>query len=738
MTVPNGTARTSATGSGSIGQEIPFSFPISVSGDLLVKKRTTATGAETTLAETTNYTVAIDENLGGTVTTVTAIETTEQIHIIRDTPFTQNLNLETGGAFNADNVESAIDRAVRLAGENRDKIQFKALTFPDTDSRSMINELPSIANRASLVCSFDSLGNVTATSAVPTGSVSFSTFGTNIAEAANALAGKSVINLHHVIDATDYAGVDKTGATDSTAGIVLALAAAAGRHLYFPAGIYLTDLMTLTTQMKITGEHMSRTIIKLNASQNTNLIEADNTNLIHMADLTLDGNRDNNSSTSYCFKADTAISHRFDKVRFTEGNDGCVRFTTSNDIAFNDCYLIESDKGANIGGATTLSCEQINFIGCVIQNNDTYGIQYDSDSGRGEVSTVRGCWFENDGGQTPTDFIIVDSDHIHLEANKCNVTGNTNSAIRFKTGAEHNMALNNVFHQTGPTYYIVYDSGAKYNISMGNSGGSPTSSTDNDGENWILEYNTFTDAGMFNEGRTIHKIESLANEATPSVKASNFFITGGTTGITNLDDGENGQVVHISFRHSVLVTYDATKIILKGNVSHKFFLYETLTLLKDNDIWLEIGRGRRANPVIGEVETDTIEISAAEIILLNSAPKTLVAAQGADTVVEFISAMLIFDYGTVAYDGVAGGEDLVIEYATGQDLSASIEVTGFLDQANDEIRLIPKDLTVFPITTDLVPLKNSAVRLLMKTGEIATGDGTMTVKVSYRIHTLGL
>ena len=97
MTVANQTNRTSAVGSGGTGQDVPFSFPITNTSDLIVYKRVTATGVQTALAETTNYTVEISGDIGGTLTTVTAIETTEEIHLVRATPSTQSLDLEQGG-----------------------------------------------------------------------------------------------------------------------------------------------------------------------------------------------------------------------------------------------------------------------------------------------------------------------------------------------------------------------------------------------------------------------------------------------------------------------------------------------------------------------------------------------------------------------------------------------------------------------------------------------------------------
>ena len=91
MTFTNQTCRTSAVGNGAVGQEVAFLFPINDTSDVVVTKRVILTGVETELTETTNYTIEITGDTGGTLTTVTAIEVTEQIHIVRDTPNTQEL-----------------------------------------------------------------------------------------------------------------------------------------------------------------------------------------------------------------------------------------------------------------------------------------------------------------------------------------------------------------------------------------------------------------------------------------------------------------------------------------------------------------------------------------------------------------------------------------------------------------------------------------------------------------------
>lgn len=159
MTISSTTNRTSAIGSGAIGQEIAFTFPINATSDLTVIKRITATGVETTLTETTDYTVVITVGTGGTVTTVTAIETTEQIHIIRNTPRTQATDLERGGDFNSETLEDAFDKLQKQITENYNAIQ-RCVRAPETDASDVDMELPSSVDRVSTIFIFDSDGNV--------------------------------------------------------------------------------------------------------------------------------------------------------------------------------------------------------------------------------------------------------------------------------------------------------------------------------------------------------------------------------------------------------------------------------------------------------------------------------------------------------------------------------------------------------------------------------------------------
>lgn len=190
MTVANQTARTSATGTNTAGQEIAYSFPANDSSDLIVMTRITATGVEATLTETTDYTVTVSDT-GGTVTMVSAIATSKTIHVIRDTPNTQALDLTAGGSFDAENIEGALDKVTRTAADNADRIA-RCIQMPDTDFALDVT-LDNSVDRASNFLAFDSSGNVTVVSSVAPATATISAFGETLIDDANAAAARTTL-----------------------------------------------------------------------------------------------------------------------------------------------------------------------------------------------------------------------------------------------------------------------------------------------------------------------------------------------------------------------------------------------------------------------------------------------------------------------------------------------------------------------------------------------------------------
>jgi len=200
MTVSNETMRTSAVGTGVTAQEVPFTFPILVSSDLDVTARVTATGVETTLVLDTDYTVDIDDDGTGTVTIIgdatgnDNVAVTSTIWVARDTPKTQTLDLTQGGAFNAENVEDAFDRATKQIIENTDNVT-RSLRAPATDATSLDMELPNSIDRASQYLAFSATGEPTVVASVAPTTATVSAFGATLIDDANGSAMQTTLGI---------------------------------------------------------------------------------------------------------------------------------------------------------------------------------------------------------------------------------------------------------------------------------------------------------------------------------------------------------------------------------------------------------------------------------------------------------------------------------------------------------------------------------------------------------------
>lgn len=128
-----------------------------------------------------------------------------------------------------------------------------------------------------------------------------------------------------------------------------------------------------------------------------------------------------------------------------------------------------------------------------------------------------------------------------------------------------------------------------------------------------------------------------------------------------------------------------------------------------------------------------VEISAGAIKALYTTAKELVAAQGAGKVLEFISLMLAYDYGTVVYTiGSATNLEVKITDKTGAAVSTAQAVTGMIDQATDQLRTLDK------LEASVTPVVNAPLCLALDGANPTAGDGTIHAKVAYRVHATGL
>jgi hypothetical protein len=159
MTINTTTTRVSYTGNGvTTAFSVPFVF--FGASELEVIRRVIATGAETVLALTTNYTVSGGNGTTGTVTAIVAPTAAVQWTIRRNTARTQLVDYAPNDPFPADTHERALDRLTAIAQETAEGND-RAVKFPKTDAPTISTELPSSAIRANKVIGCDATGALT-------------------------------------------------------------------------------------------------------------------------------------------------------------------------------------------------------------------------------------------------------------------------------------------------------------------------------------------------------------------------------------------------------------------------------------------------------------------------------------------------------------------------------------------------------------------------------------------------
>jgi hypothetical protein len=128
-----------------------------------------------------------------------------------------------------------------------------------------------------------------------------------------------------------------------------------------------------------------------------------------------------------------------------------------------------------------------------------------------------------------------------------------------------------------------------------------------------------------------------------------------------------------------------------------------------------------------------VTISSAELLALNATPKELVPAPGAGFALVLDGVVAHKPANDTAYDGIAAGEDISIRYTDGSGTElAEIEATGFLDQTTVQTRFAYPYRAASGVSS-VTPTANAAIVAHMLTGEIATGDGDLKMRVFYRI-----
>jgi len=140
----------------------------------------------------------------------------------------------------------------------------------------------------------------------------------------------------------------------------------------------------------------------------------------------------------------------------------------------------------------------------------------------------------------------------------------------------------------------------------------------------------------------------------------------------------------------------------------------------------------------GEVFKSEVTLTAAQIKLLATTEIELVAAPGADKFLQFLGAILILNYGSEVLAEDADNLDIEYDDGTGAAVCTTIECTGFIDQAADQLAVVIP-IVIASVTAAANVNKNLALVNNNDnfTGN-ATGDTTITVITTYLIHDCGL
>ena len=534
MTVANQTNRIAAVGNAAIGQEVPFSFPYAATSDITVYSRVTATGVETLLAETTNYTLTAASDTGGTLTTVTAVAATSEIHIIRKTPKTQALDLEAGGSFSAEDVEDALDKNTRLIIENKDNLE-RTLVFPNTDPSSSFADMPNSIDRASKNLTFDSDGKPIASVSVEEGSVTFTDFGTSIAEAADADTARGLLEMD-TDDDVEFAEVTATDiitkspwidvraygtyTTDIGNSINLALAAlpATGGRINLPASATAfpqTTAISITKPCEIVGMGRGASIIEKTANIVGITINTA-TGRILLEDFTFD------SDGSDAGKNGITIT-RFQRgvvsrVEVKNQSNHGIEFLKGNLSSFRDIQCSSNGGDGFKVNASDNNCNACVFSNIDCSSNTGWGFNLNS----GDDNWLFGIIAQSNGNGIR----INDYGNVVYAYAEANAGEDVELTAAAKANIVHSILPNEITVDSY-SFNTIYDR-------IG-------------GEDFVAV------RGWRNGGVPL---STLANEATPTVVGRNLFKTGGTTTITDFDNGQAGQVITVLCKHSL--TFDFT------------------------------------------------------------------------------------------------------------------------------------------------------------------------------------
>jgi hypothetical protein len=145
-------------------------------------------------------------------------------------------------------------------------------------------------------------------------------------------------------------GAKGDNATDDTSVIqacIDAAAVAGGGTVYFPPGTYITGQLSLASKVTLRGFGKAETTIKVRDNLNNHLMNTSVLSLtdVHFRDLTIDGNKANQTSGSvlnFIIYSRSSVQN----VRIINAASQGIRFGVCSDCAIVGCEIESSGKGA--------------------------------------------------------------------------------------------------------------------------------------------------------------------------------------------------------------------------------------------------------------------------------------------------------------------------------------------------------------------------------------------------------
>lgn len=134
----------------------------------------------------------------------------------------------------------------------------------------------------------------------------------------------------------------------------------------------------------------------------------------------------------------------------------------------------------------------------------------------------------------------------------------------------------------------------------------------------------------------------------------------------------------------------------------------------------------------GVVEkTAKVTLTSANLQAMYATPVTVVAALGTAYAIDFVSAVLVYDSTATAY---TSGGVITINYGSGGAAVSSNLAATFLTGAGDKVYNMQKLNAAGGYTMPV----NTALVITNASGAFATGTGTCTLYITYKVFTTGL